>query len=133
MEARAKLFGHPIHQMLIVFPLGLLATAAIFDVICLVTDNGKWSDIAFWMIAAGVVGGLVAALFGFALRTAVTHEGFSLTHLGWALSLPAVTLLAWALCLPALYILWATRQPGLGAAQRCESARHACRRGSVRP
>jgi hypothetical protein len=25
MEARAKLFGHPIHQMLIVFPLGLLA------------------------------------------------------------------------------------------------------------
>ena len=27
MEARAKLFGHPIHQMLIVFPLGLLATS----------------------------------------------------------------------------------------------------------
>ena len=33
MEARAKLLGHPIHQMLIVFPLGLLATAVIFDVI----------------------------------------------------------------------------------------------------
>ena len=27
MESRALLFGHPIHQMLIVFPLGLLATA----------------------------------------------------------------------------------------------------------
>ncbi len=26
MESRAKLFGHPVHQMLIVFPLGLLAT-----------------------------------------------------------------------------------------------------------
>ena len=26
MESRARLFGHPIHQMLIVFPLGLLAT-----------------------------------------------------------------------------------------------------------
>ena len=25
MESRAKLFGHPVHQMLIVFPLGLLA------------------------------------------------------------------------------------------------------------
>jgi hypothetical protein len=25
MESRAKLFGHPIHQMPIVFPLGLLA------------------------------------------------------------------------------------------------------------
>lgn len=63
-----------------------------------------------------------SALFGFALRTAVTHEGFSLTHLGWALSLPAVALLTWALCLPALYILWATRQPGLGAAQCVHAA-----------
>jgi hypothetical protein len=63
-----------------------------------------------------------SALFGFALRTAVTHEGFSLTHLGWALSLPAAALLSWALCLPALYILWATRQPGLGAAQCVHAA-----------
>lgn len=64
MEAKAKLFGHPIHQMLIVFPLGLLATAVVFDVISLVTDTGKWSDLAYWMIAAGIAGGLVAALFG---------------------------------------------------------------------
>ena len=33
MESRAKLLGHPIHQMLIVFPLGLLATAVLFDVL----------------------------------------------------------------------------------------------------
>ena len=31
MESRAKLLGHPIHPMLIVFPLGLLATAVAFD------------------------------------------------------------------------------------------------------
>lgn len=29
MEGRAKVLGHPIHQMLIVFPLGLLSTAVI--------------------------------------------------------------------------------------------------------
>jgi hypothetical protein len=62
------------------------------------------------------------ALFGFALRTAVTHEGFSATHLGWAFALPAITLLAWALCLPALYILWVTRQPGLGATHCAHAA-----------
>ncbi|MDY7231361.1 hypothetical protein [Hyalangium rubrum] len=62
------------------------------------------------------------ALFGFALRTAVTHEGFSAAHLGWAFALPAVSLMAWALCLPALYILWATRQPGLGAAHCAQAA-----------
>ena len=31
MEGRATLLGHPVHQMLIVFPLGLLATLLIFD------------------------------------------------------------------------------------------------------
>ena len=65
MESRAKLFGHPIHQMLVAFPLGLLATALAFDVIHLVTGNGYWSELAFWMIAAGVVTGLLAAPFGF--------------------------------------------------------------------
>jgi uncharacterized membrane protein len=39
MEAKAKLFGHSIHQMLIVFPLGLLATSFIFDIIYLAPDN----------------------------------------------------------------------------------------------
>ena len=65
MESRAKLFGHPIHQMLVAFPLGLLATAVGFDVIRLVTANGYWSELAFWMIAAGVITGLLAAPFGF--------------------------------------------------------------------
>ena len=64
MESRAKLLGHPIHQMLIVFPLGLLAMAVIFDAISLFQHSGYWSEIAFWMIAAGVVTGLLAAPFG---------------------------------------------------------------------
>lgn len=64
MEAKARLLGHPIHQMLIVFPLGLLATAVVFDVVNLLAGNGYWSEIAYWMIAAGVIGGLAAALFG---------------------------------------------------------------------
>ena len=64
MESRAKFLGHPIHQMLIVFPLGLLAMALIFDVFNLATGNGYWSEVAFWMIAAGVVTGLIAAPFG---------------------------------------------------------------------
>jgi uncharacterized membrane protein len=64
MESRAKLFGHPIHQMLIVFPLGLLATALAFDALALAAGNGYWSEIAYWMVAAGVVTGLLAAPFG---------------------------------------------------------------------
>jgi uncharacterized membrane protein len=64
MSHGANLLGHPIHQMLIVFPLGLLSTSLVFDVIHLVTGSGRWADVAFWMIVAGVVGGLLAAVFG---------------------------------------------------------------------
>jgi len=64
MESRAKLAGHPIHPMLIVFPLGLLATAVIFDVIAIASGNHEWHGISFWMIAAGIIGGLAAAVFG---------------------------------------------------------------------
>src|SRR3954464_2778991 len=64
MESKAKLLGHPIHPMLIVFPLGLLATAVIFDVITLAGRNGAWAGMAFYLIAAGVIGGLLAAVFG---------------------------------------------------------------------
>ena len=64
MESKAKLLGHPIHQMLIVFPLGLLVTAVVFDIIYLINDNGAWSDRAYYMIAAGIIGGLLAAVFG---------------------------------------------------------------------
>jgi uncharacterized membrane protein len=64
MQARARIFGHPVHQTLIVFPVGLLATAVIFDVIALATGTAQWWDISFWMLAAGIVGALVAAPFG---------------------------------------------------------------------
>ena len=64
MESRVKLAGHPVHQMLIVFPLGLLATAVVFDVIFLVTDNVLWTQAAYFMIGAGVVTGLAAAVPG---------------------------------------------------------------------
>jgi len=50
--------------MLVVFPLGLLTIAPIFDVVHWITQNGYWSTIAFWMIAAGTLGGLLAAVTG---------------------------------------------------------------------
>lgn len=64
MESKARFAGHAIHPMLVVFPLGLLATAVIFDVLTMVTHVTKFSEAAFYMIAAGVIAGLVSAIFG---------------------------------------------------------------------
>jgi uncharacterized membrane protein len=64
MESRAKAFGHPVHPMLIVFPLGLLATAVVFDIVYLITDRAGFPVAAAYAIAAGIIGGLLAAAFG---------------------------------------------------------------------
>ena len=60
MDARAKLLGHPIHQMLVVFPLGLLATSFFFDIAYLITRREDLAMVAYWMILAGVLGALAA-------------------------------------------------------------------------
>ena len=64
MEAKAKILGHPIHQMLIPFPFGLLATAVIFDIIYMIWGNPTFALVAFWMMVAGAIGAVIAAPFG---------------------------------------------------------------------
>jgi uncharacterized membrane protein len=65
MESRAKLAGHAVHPMLIVFPLGLLGMATIFDLIFAATGTRDLPVASYWMIAAGIITGLLAAVFGF--------------------------------------------------------------------
>jgi uncharacterized membrane protein len=64
MKSRARAMGHAIHPILIVVPLGLLSTAVIFDILYLITDRAGFALASAYMIAAGVIGGLVAALPG---------------------------------------------------------------------
>ena len=64
MESKAKALGHPIHQMLIPFPFGLLATAVIFDIVYLIWGNPTMVTVSYWMIVAGIIGAVLAAPFG---------------------------------------------------------------------
>ena len=65
MQSKTKLFGHPIHPVLVVFPLGLFVTAVIFDILYLILGNPVFPTVSFYTIATGVIGGLLAAIFGF--------------------------------------------------------------------
>lgn len=64
MKAKARIFGLPLHQILIVFPLGLLATSFFFDLGYLMKGRAELAVVAWWLIFAGVTGGAAAALFG---------------------------------------------------------------------
>jgi len=74
VETRLKLLGHPVHPMLIVYPLGLLSSAVIFDVLYVATGNGDLATFSFWALAAGLMGGLTAAVFGLIDWLAIPRE-----------------------------------------------------------
>lgn len=84
MQGKATLLGHPIHPMLVPFPIAFFVGALISDII------SHWGDPVFWprmsvvLIGLGIVGALLAAVFGFvdyltaplsegAKKTATTH------------------------------------------------------------
>lgn len=73
MESKARLFGHPIHQMLVVFPLGLLGTSVVFDILYRVIDSETMALVAHYLIAGGLIGGLLAAPFGAIDWMAIPH------------------------------------------------------------
>jgi len=64
MESRARAAGHSIHPVLIVYPLGLLSTAVVFDILELITDRPGFAIAAAYTMAAGLIGGVVAGVFG---------------------------------------------------------------------
>ena len=92
MEAKAKLFGHPIHQMLIVLPLGLLIAAWLADIAFFVTGRAVLAEVAYWNTVGGIASGLFVAIFGFidwlaipmntrAKRVGVWHASFNVLML----------------------------------------------------
>ena len=58
MESRARFLGHSIHQSLVAFPVGLLATAVILDLIAIFGRYPTAVVAAYWMMACGIVGAL---------------------------------------------------------------------------
>lgn len=64
MRSFASFKGHPIHPMLIPFPIALLTGAFGFDVISIITHDALWGITASRIEIAGIIMGLVAAIPG---------------------------------------------------------------------
>lgn len=99
MESRAKLLGHPVHPMLVVVPLGSFIAAVIFDGLYLWGGNAALATVGYWNIAAGVVGGLLAAVFGLidwaAIPSGTRAKRIGLLHGGSMVVVVSLFALAW--------------------------------------
>jgi uncharacterized membrane protein len=84
MESSARVLRHSTHPTLIVFPLGLLSTGVIFDFIHLLGGSPTFSVIGYWMMMAGLFGGIMAAISGwadwFAVRKRTRSKTLGLVH-----------------------------------------------------
>ena len=65
MQGKATFMGHPIHPILIPFPIAFFTGALISDIISHWSDNPVWPQMSVILIGFGVVGTVLAALFGF--------------------------------------------------------------------
>ena len=73
MATPASFKGHPFHPMLVPLPIGLWIFSLISDIIFKLGWGGPvWADVAFYTMAGGIVGALLAALPGMVDFTALT-------------------------------------------------------------
>jgi uncharacterized membrane protein len=74
MSTPASFKGHPLHPVIIPLPIGLWIFSLISDLIFKFGYGGPvWNDVAFYTIAGGIVGALIAALPGFVDLTSLTN------------------------------------------------------------
>ena len=64
MTSRAKLLGHPIHPMLIPFPIAFLVATLVCDLAFWNTANHAWATASLYLLGAALVMAALAALAG---------------------------------------------------------------------
>src|SRR6266542_2113921 len=64
MRSNANFKSHPIHPMLIVFPIAFFIGTFIFDILGIVTDHNIYYAVSYYMQLSGIIGGLLAAIPG---------------------------------------------------------------------
>lgn len=109
MSSRVSIAKHPVHPMLVPFPIGLWVFSFIADAIFLMGWGGPvWNDVAFYTMVGGTLGALLAAPFGLAdllsIQDRITQR-IGRMHL--VLNLLIVGIFA--------VDLWLRRQAGTGA------------------
>lgn len=63
-QSTAKIAGHPLHPMIVPFPIAFFTTTLVCDLAFWFSGNPRWSTASLWLLGAGIIMALVAALGG---------------------------------------------------------------------
>ncbi len=94
MQTKAAIERHPIHPMLVVFPIGMWVFSLIGDIVLRAGGNPAWAPAVYYAMGIGIIGALAAAIFGvidlFSIPQGARARNLGYWHLGINL---AVTIL----------------------------------------
>jgi uncharacterized membrane protein len=113
VESTAQIAGHPLHHMLVAFPIAFLIGAFATDIAFWSTRNVFWAQASYWLLIAGIVTALIAAIPG--LIDFLTIDRVRNLTIAWVHFLG--NLLVVALALINLWLRWndpAAGVPGWG-------------------
>jgi uncharacterized membrane protein len=92
--SRMAILKHPVHPMLVVYPIALLSLVVVTDALYLWRREDFWGLASFWLSATGLAMGLLAAVVGtldlFSIPTVRRHVS------AWTHMIAAVMVLALA-------------------------------------
>jgi len=63
-KSTAQIAGHPIHPMLIPFPIAFFVGTFVCDLVYWQTSNPAWAQATLWLLGAGLVMAALAAVIG---------------------------------------------------------------------
>lgn len=65
-HSTAKIGGHPLHPMIVPFPIAFFLSALATDIAYLSTESLMWANVSMWLLGAGLASALLAAVLGLA-------------------------------------------------------------------
>jgi uncharacterized membrane protein len=90
-----RLFGHPVHPLVVAFPIALLALTPLWDGAALLGIAPELALVGYWSALVGLIGGGLALVTGFVdfltlkepppelTNAALRHAAFAMTTLGF--------------------------------------------------
>ncbi|MCG6118556.1 MAG: DUF2231 domain-containing protein [Aquimonas sp.] len=120
-SSRVAIAGHPIHAMMVAFPIAFLTSLVATDLAWVLTGDGFWLRLSLWLVGSGAVMGAAAGVAGaleLLMIPGVRRRGVSWSHFVAAVMLISVAFINWFLRLAgneALIVPWALSLTVLGA------------------
>ena len=109
-QSTAQIAGHPLHPMLIPFPVAFLVATFVCDLIFWRTGNPAWSTASLWLLGAALIMAALAAIAGltdFVIAVLLSlWNWYRRYDLGDAAVLPLGLLLSAIVVLILLYTGW---------------------------